>query len=190
MPTAKKIAQVDELTATMTEAKAIYLADFTGIDVAAVTGLRRQLREASTEYQVVKNRLARRAAEAAGVSELSDHFTGPTAIAFAQDDPIAPAKIFSDFIRAGGKLSIKSGFLDGRLLTEEQVKELAKLPSREQLLGQVVGVIQAPLSGFAAVLAGLLRNLVGVVSAIEEKQRDGSAESGEAAVTDEPGASA
>jgi large subunit ribosomal protein L10 len=175
MPTAQKTARVAELAAIMAEAKAIYLADYTGIDVASDTELRRKLRDASTDYQVVKNRLAKIAAEEAGVGALCEYLTGPTAIAFAQDDPIAPAKIIDEFGSAGGKLAIKSGFMEGRLLTEEQVKALAKLPSREALLGQVVGGVQAPLYGFAAVLTGLLRQLVGVVSAIEEKEREGSA---------------
>jgi len=176
MPTTEKIEKVAQLAASMTEAKAIYLADFTGIDVAAITDLRRKLREASIDYEVVKNRLAKRAAEAAGLDDMMEFFNGPTAIAFSSDDPVAPAKILQDFIDAGGKLAIKTGFLDGQLLSEEQVKELASLPSREQLLGKVAGGIQAPLHGLASVLNGLLRNLVGVIAAIEEKQQGASGE--------------
>ena len=114
MPTTEKIEKVAQLAASMTEAKAIYLADFTGIDVAAITDLRRKLREASIDYEVVKNRLAKRAAEAAGFDGMMEFFSGPTAIAFSSDDPVAPAKILQDFIDAGGKLAIKTGFLDGQ----------------------------------------------------------------------------
>jgi large subunit ribosomal protein L10 len=176
MPTSEKIDKVEELTAAMKGAKAIYLADFTGIDVAQVTGLRNQLREADIGYQVVKNRLAKRAAEAAGLEGLGEHFVGPTAIAYSNDDPITPAKILQDFAEKDDTFSIKTGIMDGKVLTADEVIVLAKLPSREELLGKVVGSIQSPLYGFAAVLNGLLRNLVGVVSAIEEKQRTDSGE--------------
>ena len=169
MPTTEKIAKIEELTKILAGAKAIYLADFTGIDVTSVTELRQKLRAASVEYQVVKNRLAKRAAEAAGIGQLGAHLTGPTAIACANEDPLAAAKIMQDFIDAGGKLTIKSGIFEGRLLSEEQVKELAKLPSKEQLLGQVVGGIQAPLFSLVWVISGLLRNLVGVIAAIEKE---------------------
>lgn len=85
---------------------------------------------------------------------------------------MAPAKILQDFIDAGGKLAIKTGFLDGRFLSEEQIERLAKLPSREELLGKVVGGIQGPLYGLVGVLNGLLRHLVGLVAALEEKRRE------------------
>ncbi len=174
MPTSEKIDKVEELTAALAGAKAIYLADFTGIDVAKVTGLRNQLREADISYKVVKNRLAKRAAKAAGIEGLSEHFIGPTAIAYSTDDPIAPAKILQDFAEKDGKFTIKTGMLDGKILTAAEVVALAKLPSRDELLSKVVGSIQSPLYGLAAVLSGLLRNLAGVVSAIEEKKRTGS----------------
>lgn len=174
MPTTEKIAKIEELTEIMAGAKAIYLADFTGIDVISVTELRRKLRAASVDYQVVKNRLAKRAAEAAGIGQLGAHLTGPTAIACAKDDPLAPAKIMQQFIDAGGKLTIKSGVFEGHLLSEEQIKELAQLPSKEQLLGKVVGGIQAPIFGLVWALNGMLRSLVGVLAAIEEERQKGS----------------
>ena len=97
MPTSEKVDKVEELTAAMSNAKAIYLADFTGLDVAKVTGLRNKLREAEVGYQVVKNRLAKRAAAEAGIAGLDEHLIGPTAIAYTNEDPIAPAKILQDF---------------------------------------------------------------------------------------------
>lgn len=176
MPTAEKIAKVEELASIMSEAKVIYLADFTGVDVASVTALRDKLREASVQYHVVKNRLVKRAAETAGITGMDEFLTGPTAMALSQEDPVAPAKILQDFIDGGGKLAIKTGFIDGQFLSENQVQALAKLPSREQLLSNVVGGIQAPLYGLAGALNGLLRNLVGVIAAIEKEQREGSGE--------------
>ena len=173
MPTEEKIETVDQLTELLNGSRSIVLADFAGVDVVSVTELRNQLREAEVGYQVVKNRLAKRAAEAAGIDGFGEFFIGPTAIAYAAEDPVAPAKILQKFIDDGGKLAIKTGYLDGQLMTADQVKALASLPSRDELIGKVLGGIQNPLYGFAGVLNGLLRNLVGVVSAIEEQQRGG-----------------
>ena len=174
MPTDEKVAKVEELTSLMSGATAIYLADFTGIDVAAVTNLRSKLRQAEVEYQVVKNRLARRAAREAGISGLDRHLTGPTAMAFTKGDPVAAAKILQDFADAGGKLSIKTGVVDQHVISGEQVKVLAKLPPREMLLAGVARGIQAPLYGLASVLNGLLRGLVGTVAALEQQRREES----------------
>ena len=176
MPTSEKVDKVEELTAALSSAKAIYLADFTGLDVAKVTGLRNKLRDAEVGYQVVKNRLAKRAAAKAGISGLDEHLIGPTAIAFTNEDPIAPAKILQDFADEDDAFSIKLGFMDGQVLSPEEIKALSKLPSREELLSKVLGSVQSPMYGLAGVLNGLLRNLVGVIGAIEEKQKSGDAE--------------
>jgi len=178
MPTAEKVEQVAQLKQRMTDAKALYLADFTGVDVASVTQLRRNLRAASVEYLVIKNRLAKLAATDAGLDGLTPFLTGPTAVAFGVQDAVEPAKILQKFIDDGGKLAIKAALVDGEVMDPEQVAALAKLPSREELLGKVVGAMQAPITGFAGVLNGLLRNLVGVLAAVQEKQGepDGGAE--------------
>ena len=133
-------------------------------------------RNSAYDYQVVKNRLAKRAAAEAGISGLDEHLIGPTAIAFSTEDPIAPAKILQDFADEDDTFSIKTGFMDGRVLSPDEIKALSKLPSREELLGKVLGSVQSPMYGLAGVLNGLLRNLVGVVAAIEEKQKTGDAE--------------
>ena len=171
MPTTDKIESVERLKEAISESRSIVLADFSGIDVAAVTELRNKLREASVTYEVVKNRLAKRAIEDAGIDGLSDCLTGPTAMAFAVEDPLAPAQVLQKFIDDGGKIAIKSGLLDGEVMTPDQVKALALLPSREELLATTVGTIQGPLAGLVRVLNGLLSNMVGVVAAIEEKAR-------------------
>ena len=172
MPTTEKIDQVGQLVETLNSSKAVYLADFTGVDVASVTQLRSELRQASIGYQVVKNRLAKLAVAQAGMDDLDEYFTGPTAIAYSEEDPVEPAKILQKFIEDGGKLTLKSGFVDGQLVSSDQIQALASLPSREELYGKVVGGIQAPLYGFAAVPSGLLRNLVGALAALEEKKRE------------------
>lgn len=176
MPTLEKVDKIKELTAALSNAKVIYLADFTGLDVAKVTGLRNKLRDAEVSYQVVKNRLAKRAAAEAGISGLDEHLVGPTAIALTSEDPIAPAKILQDFADEDDTFSIKSGFMDGQILSPNEIEALSKLPSREELLGKVLGSVQSPMYGLAGVLNGLLRNLVGVIGAIEEKQKSSDAE--------------
>ena len=173
MPTTQKVEKVEELAAALADAKAIYLADYTGIDVARVTDLRNKLREADVGYQVVKNRLAKRALEVAGLNDLDAYLNGPTAIAISKDDLISPAKILQEVADEEGQFEIKSGFADGKMLSSEDIKALSKLPSREELIVKVLGSVQSPLYGFASVLSGLLRNLAGVVAAIEEKERNG-----------------
>jgi len=172
MPTAEKSATVSDLSQKMSKADAIYLADFNGIDVAAVTQLRRSLREAGVDYQVVKNRLAKLAARDAGLDSLGEYLEGPTAMAFVHDDPVTPAKILQKFIDGGGKLAIKTGFVDGQILTPEAVEQLARLPSRDELIGKVIGSVQAPLYGLSAILSGLLRGVVGALSAVKDQKAD------------------
>jgi large subunit ribosomal protein L10 len=182
MPTEQKTETVNDLSQRMAAAKSIVLADFTGLDVASVTLLRRSLRSASVDYRVVKNRLAKRAASDAGLSSLEEFFSGPTAMAFGLDDPLEPARVLQKFVDTGGKISIKSGFMDGQVLSPEQVRELASLPSREELIVKVIGAVQSPMYGLVGVFSALLRNLVGVVSAIEEakkKESEGAAGAGE-----------
>ncbi len=172
MPTDEKRESVVNLSRKMSEAKSIFLADFTGVDVESVTRLRRSLRGASVEYEVVKNRLAKLAVEDAGLEGLTSYLRGPTAMAFALDDPVAPAKILQQFIDDGGKLAIKSGYMDGQVLTADRVVELSRLPSPEELLGRVVNLVQSPIFDLASTLACLLRNVVGVLSAIEEQKHN------------------
>ncbi len=172
MPTAEKVEQISALSQKMSSAKSIFMADFTGLDVASVTELRRALRGASVDYQVVKNRLAKRAAADAGLDGLSEYLSGPTAMTFAQEDPLEPARILQKFIDNGGKLVIKSGVLDGDLLSPEQVKQLALLPTRDELIVELMGLVRGPLYGFAGVLSGLLRGLVGTLAALEQSRGD------------------
>ncbi|MFH1567714.1 MAG: 50S ribosomal protein L10 [Gemmatimonadota bacterium] len=181
MPTIEKEQQITDLTERMSASKSLYLADFTGVDVASVTLLRSRLRAASIDYRVVKNRLAKRAASEAGLGSLAPFLVGPTAVAFGGSDPVEPAKILQKFIDDGGKLTIKAGLVDGELLTSEQVKQLATLPSREELIAKLLGSVQSPLYGLVGALSGLLRNLVGVLAALEKKRtEEGGAPAAEA----------
>ncbi len=161
---------VQEIKGKLETAKGVVLADYRGLNVAQVTQLRSQLRNAGVEYKVVKNTMTRLAAAELGLEGLNPYLEGPTAIAFGIDDPVAPAKILSEFAKTNKALEIKAGVLEGKVIGFDGVKALADLPSREVLLSKVLGGMQAPLYGFANVLQGNLRNLVGVLEAIRKQK--------------------
>lgn len=123
--------------------------DYRGLNVAEITALRKSLREAGIQFEVLKNTLARRATSKLELKELEDHLTGPTAIAFGNVDLVAPAKILSDFAKKNDKLNIKAGVMDGKVIQYEQIKALAELPSRDGLLSMLLSVLQAPVRNFA-----------------------------------------
>jgi large subunit ribosomal protein L10 len=140
---------VDVVTAKLRESVTTVVADYRGLNVAQVTELRKQLREAGIEFQVLKNSLVRRATAAAELSELDSVLTGPTAIAFSKEDAVAPAKILSDFAKKNDALEIKGGVVEGQVVGVDQINALAALPSREGLLSMLLSVIQAPVRNFA-----------------------------------------
>jgi large subunit ribosomal protein L10 len=125
------------------------VADYRGLTVSQVTELRKQLREAGIEFQVLKNTLVRRATAEAELSELDEVLSGPTAIAFSREDAVAPAKILNDFAKKNEALEIKGGVVEGRVVDVDQIKALAALPSREGLLSMLLSVLQAPMRNFA-----------------------------------------
>lgn len=161
---------VSELAAKLATAKATFLADYRGLTVEQVNSLRGQLRNAGAEYQVVKNTLLRLAARDTGAACLDPMLAGPTAIAIASTDPVAPAKVLSDFAKANAKFSLKGGALDGKPLSIADVNALADLPSREVLLAKLLGTINAPTTNFVGVLAAVPRSLVQVLAAIQDKK--------------------
>lgn len=156
---AEKESIVQEMKGKFISSQAAVLADYRGLNVAEATKLRRRLREAGCEIKVAKNTLFSLAAEQAGLDGLKPFLEGQMAIAFGTD-PVAPARILSEFIRETKKMEIKAGVLEGQVIDVRGVKELADLPSREVLLTKVLGGMQAPLYGFASVLQGTLRNFV------------------------------
>ncbi len=165
----EKVAAVAAIKETLGNAEGVILTDFQGLTVKEITELRKTLRAANITYDVVKNTLAELAAQEAQIEGLEDYFKGPTAIAVSED-PVAPAKIISDFAKTHRKLTIKAGVVGGKVVDADAVKELAKLPSREVLLAQVVGGLAAPISGFLNVLSGNIRNLVYVLDAIKAQK--------------------
>ena len=177
MPTTKaqKEVMLNEIKEKMGNAQVTILADFRGISVAKITDLRSRLRKAGSEMKVAKNTIAGIAAKEVGVEGLDQYLEGPTVFTFGNEDPVAPAKILADFakeIKQG--LDIKAGILEGKVIDANGVKALAELPSREVLLAKVLGGMQAPMYGFASVLAANLRNLVYVVDQVRQ-QKEGQA---------------
>ena len=145
----KKKQVVSEIATKLRESKSTILVDYRGLDVAEVTELRKQLREAGVEFKVYKNTMSRRAAEEAELSELNEALVGPTAIAFSNEDVVAPAKVLNNFAKDHEALEIKGGVIQGNVASIDQIKELADLPSYEGLLSMVLSVLQAPMRNFA-----------------------------------------
>jgi large subunit ribosomal protein L10 len=172
---AQKQESVTALATKLKRSPTVYVTDFTGLNVARITDLRRKLRAAGVEYLVVKNTLALRAFGEAQVTGLDAHLAGPTALVLAGADPVAAAKVLADFAREHEKPAIKIGLVDGKAVTPEQVKRLATLPSRVELLAQVGGALQAPLANFVGALNGLLLMMVGALEALKTKRASGAA---------------
>ena len=140
---------VNEIAEKFQASQSTIVVDYRGLTVSEVTELRKQLREAGVDFKVYKNTLTRRATEVAGLTELDENLTGPTAIAFSNEDVIAPAKILNEFAKKNEALEIKAGVIQGNVASVEQVKELAVLPNYEGLLSMLLSVLQAPVRNFA-----------------------------------------
>lgn len=135
--------------------------DYRGLTVEEVTNLRKQLRDAGVEMKVIKNSILSRAAKKVGLDGLDEVFTGPTAVAFSNDDVVAPAKIIDEFAKDAKALEIKGGVIEGKVSSVEQITALAKLPNREGLLSMLLSVLQAPV-----------RNVAYAVKAVAEKNEE------------------
>jgi len=170
MNRAEKGAVVAGLTDRFSRAATIYVTDFTGLRVKNMTELRRRLRAAGGEYVVVKNTLALRALQVVAPGGLDDVLRGPTGLVFVAADPVASAKILTDFQKEFERPAVKAGLVDGRRVTPEEVKRLASLPSRDQLLGQLAGAFQAPLAGLVGAMNDLLYQVVGALEALKAQR--------------------
>ncbi len=166
----EKEAVVNEVVEKLQSAKSVVVTDYKGLDVASITELRKQLREAGVEYKVVKNTLARIAAKKAEWDDLNQMFVGPTAIAFGIEDAVSPAKILVDFAKDNEQLEIKGGALNGEIISLDKVKSLADIPPREVLLAKALAGMKSPISGLVNVLQGNLRGFVQVLNQIKEQK--------------------
>ncbi|MGI5971157.1 MAG: 50S ribosomal protein L10 [Oscillospiraceae bacterium] len=176
MPNAKALAEkqaiVEKLAGKLQNSAAGVFVDYKGINVSEDTTLRAELRKSNVDYAVVKNTLVRIAADKVGFNELDPILNGNTALAVCADDPVAPAKILCDFAKKAGetKFVIKAGFVEGRVISAEEVKSLASLPPREVLIATVLGTMNAPLTGLVSVLIANIRGLACALNAIAEKK--------------------
>ncbi len=189
MPSANVLEQKKQVVADLVEllksAQAGVLVNYRGITVEQDTELRTKLREAGVEYKVVKNTLTRFAANEVGYQELDEQLNGPTALAVSTTDPIAPAKVIADYAKKVEALEIKAGFLDGKVISLDEVKTLANTPSKEILIAKIMGSMNAPISKLVRTLQALIDN--GVEPA--DIKKDAPAEAAEA-VAEAPAAEA
>ena len=158
---AKKETLVQAAAEKFESAASVVIVDYRGLTVEEVTNLRKQLRDAGVEMKVIKNSILSRAAKKVGLDGLDEVFTGPTAVAFSNDDVVAPAKIIDEFAKDAKALEIKGGVIEGKVSSVEQITALTKLPNREGLLSMLLSVLQAPV-----------RNVAYAVKAVAEKNEE------------------
>jgi large subunit ribosomal protein L10 len=190
MPTDAKRQAVTDLAAMLRESSALAVADYRGLTVSEMHTVRRTLRANGVNLKVAKNRLLKIAAGEAGLDELKPMLDGPTAIATTSGDEVGLARALQDAFRPYKVVTLRGGLLAGQPVSASDLQRLATLPGREVLLGRLAGGMVAPLSGMAAVLAGNLRNLVGVLSAVADQKRQAEPAVAEAAPAEAPEAQA
>jgi large subunit ribosomal protein L10 len=185
----QKAAAVEEIAERLNEAEAIFAVDYRGISVPEAAELRASLREADATFRVVKNRLAKRAAEQAGTTELDELLDGPIALTFVKGDAVVAAKAISTFSRQHDVLEYRGGLMDGEILAPEQFQAIARLPGLDVLHGQLVGVTASPLTGLTRGLASMLSGLAVAMGEIAEKGLvSGEAPAAEEQPAEEPAA--
>lgn len=175
MPTTQKEETVSEIAEAIQGSQAVLFTDYRGLTVAQVSDLRKQLRDSGTTFTVVKNTLFKRAADGKipADPQLDATLNGPTAVAFANQDAIATAKAFVDYIAANRNtpLKIKGAVVDGRFYDAKQVEALSKVPPREVLISQMLGSLQSPISGLVGTLNGIIGNFVFTLQAVADKKQ-------------------
>src|ERR671936_1937187 len=182
----QKAALVEEIADRLGDADAVFAVDYRGISVPEAAELRGKLAEADATFRVVKNRLAKRATERAGTSELDSLFDGPTALAFVKGDAVIAAKAIATFGRQHEILEYKGGLMDGEPLDRAQFEAIARLPGVDVLRGQLVGVAASPLTGLARGLGALLSGLAVALGQIQERDLVGGSDAEPAARAEEP----
>jgi len=166
----QKVEQVEVLTEKLKKAKVAVLTDYRGLTVSQMQELRGKLRTGNVEYRVIKNTLARRAADAAGYKALESELKGPIAIAFGYEDLSLPPRLINEFVRTTRlKLEVVGGLVDGRVFNRDQIRQLADLPSREVLLAQLLGTLQSPVGQLVGIMQTPLQQLLGVLEAYKSK---------------------
>ena len=168
----EKAKEVELLKEKFSTAKSLFLTDFTGLNMGDMFQLRRELRKSKAEFRVSKNTLIRRALEGTNYATVSEQLSGQTGLGFGYDDSTLPAKILHDFFKRIEKPKVKLFFLEGRQYAGKELSQIATLPSREVLLAQLIGAIQAPIANLVGTLEGMLSNLVRTIEAIKDKKEN------------------
>src|ERR1700704_1776123 len=176
----QKAVAIEEIAAQIDESHAIFAVDYRGISVPQIAELRSKLREADATFKVVKNSLTERAADDSGTDTLKAYLAGPTALTFVRGDAATAAKAIADYARATQLLPFKGGVMDGSTLDVEQLRSLSRLPSREVLYGQLVGVVASPIGGLVRSLAALVGGLASALGQVQQKKESGEIPAGEA----------
>jgi large subunit ribosomal protein L10 len=175
----QKAVAIEEIATQIDGSNAIFAVDYRGISVPQVAELRAKLRDADATFKVVKNSLTERAADQAGAETLKDYLAGPTALTFVRGDAATAAKAIADYAKATQLLPFKGGLMDGSTLDVEQLRSLSRLPSREVLYGQLVGVVAAPVGGLVRSLAALVGGLASALGQVQQKKESGELPAGE-----------
>jgi large subunit ribosomal protein L10 len=169
----EKAAVVKDLTEQFGESTTLFVADYRGLDMPEITELRSRLREADAQFSVVKNTLARRAAKDAGLEEVAEMFSGPTAIAWVRGDAAAVAKALKDFAKTReGILELRGGLMDGNLVDAAQVKDIAELPPREVILAMLLSAVNAPATQLVGAINAPARDIVSLLGNWIEKRKE------------------
>lgn len=189
MPSQKVLEEKKQIVSAMTEqfktAVSGVFVDYCGLTVEEDTQLRNKLREAGVEYKVVKNTLTRFAIKELGYDELDEQLNGPTSLAISSEDPVAPAKIISDFAKNNENLTIKAGFLDGKVISLDEIKTLASTPSKDVLIAKIMGSLNSPISALARTLQALIDNGVEPADIVSGAKAEEAAPSEEAPAAEE-----
>lgn len=174
MPTPQKEEILKDTGERIRDVGGLFLADFSGMSVEKISLLRKQCREQKVQFKVIKNTLLKRAFNERGITDLDPYLNGPTGLVFHPTDAVAPAKILVDFAKANERPKVKAAVIDGRLFDEKAIATLATLPSREVLLGQVLGTLIAPMTQFLAAVDAALRTPALMVDALERERAQAS----------------
>jgi large subunit ribosomal protein L10 len=179
----QKAATIEALAAEIDGSDAVFAVDYRGISVSQAAELRAKLREADATFTVVKNSLTERAADQVGAESLKALLSGPTALTFVRGDAAMAAKAIADQARATQLLPFKGGLMDGDVLDADQIRAISRLPSREALYGQLVGIVASPISGLVRTLGGLVGGLAVALGQVREKKESGEIPAGEPPAT-------
>ena len=170
MPSNKNFKEVKSLTEKLDKANAIYFTDYLGLDVVSITKLRKEFVSNDVEFTIAKNTLIKIAAKDVGIDGLDEFLNGPTAIALSYNDPTDPAKVIKSFLKDFDKPSVKGMILDGQIFQAEEFEKIANLPSKEQLLSQLVGMLNSPMSKLSSTLGSPLSGLLGTLKQLNSKK--------------------